>query len=139
MHLSFFSFLILAQRALDEYYCEIFMGGRQTIAMHNTCEDSLLASPLIIDLCILAELLTRVAYQCPGEERQSLHSVMSLLSYLLKAPMVKPGAPVVNALSRQRAALENVIRALVGLQPNHDMMLEHRCCDSPVKAAVKEL
>ena len=55
-----------------------------------------------------------------------LHSVLSLLSYLLKAPMVKPGTPVVNALARQRAALENVLRALVGLPPNSDMHLEHR-------------
>ncbi len=31
-----------SKRALDEYTSEIFMGGRNTIAMHNTCEDSLL-------------------------------------------------------------------------------------------------
>ncbi len=53
--------------------------------MHNTCEDSLLASPLIIDLVILAELSTRITYQCPGQEREGFHSVLSLLSYLLKA------------------------------------------------------
>lgn len=52
--------------ALDEYVSEIFMGGRNVIAMHNTCEDSLLASPLIIDLCILAELQTRISYKVPG-------------------------------------------------------------------------
>jgi len=123
-----------SKRALDEYFCEIFMGGRQTIAMHNTCEDSLLASPLIIDLCVLAELMTRVHYQCPGEEIQSFHSVLSLLSYLLKAPIHKDGAPIVNSLPRQRAAIENVLRALVGLQPNHDMMLEHRIW-TPVKSS----
>lgn len=115
-----------SKRALDEYFCEIFMGGRQTISMVNICEDSLLASPLIIDLCVLTELMTRVTYEIEGGGKQSFHSVLSLLSYLLKAPMVKPGAPVINALSRQRAAIENVLRALVGLQPNHDMMMEHR-------------
>lgn len=115
-----------SKRALDEYCCEIFMGGRQTISMHNTCEDSLLASPLILDLVILTELMTRITYQRPGEEKESFHSVLSLLSYLLKAPLVKPGAPVINALSRQRAAIENVLRALVGLPPNSDLMLEHR-------------
>ena len=36
------------------------MGGRQTIVMHNTCEDSLLAAPIILDLVILAELLQRI-------------------------------------------------------------------------------
>lgn len=49
-----------SKRALDEYTSEIFMGGRNTIAMHNTCEDSLLASPLIYDLVILAELCERI-------------------------------------------------------------------------------
>jgi len=122
-----------SKRALDEYCCEIFMGGRQTISMHNTCEDSLLASPLIIDLVVLAELMTRISYQKDGQERQSFHSVLSLLSYLLKAPMVKPGAPIINALGRQRAAIENVLRALVALPPNNDMMLEHRLWD-PVDA-----
>lgn len=39
---------------------QIFMGGRQIIVMHNTCEDSLLAAPIILDLVILAELLQRI-------------------------------------------------------------------------------
>lgn len=119
-----------SKRALDEYVSEIFMGGRNVIAIHNTCEDSLLASPLILDLCILAELMSRITYQKPGEEKQSFHSVLSLLSYLLKAPAVKPGAPVINSLSRQRSALVNCIRALVGLQPDSDMALEHRMWDT---------
>merc|ERR1711966_440623 len=45
-----------SKRALDEYTSEIFLGGRNTISMHNTCEDSLLATPLIYDLVILGEL-----------------------------------------------------------------------------------
>ena len=43
-----------SKRAMDEYSAEIFMGGRQTIVMHNTCEDSLLAAPIILDLVLLA-------------------------------------------------------------------------------------
>lgn len=49
-----------SKRAMDEYTSEIFMGGRNTIALHNTCEDSLLAAPIILDLVILTELLTRI-------------------------------------------------------------------------------
>merc|ERR1712012_743713 len=41
-----------SKRAMDEYTSEIFMGGTNTIVMHNTCEDSLLATPLILDLAI---------------------------------------------------------------------------------------
>merc|ERR1719265_2942669 len=45
-----------SKRAMDEYTSKIFMGGTNTIVMHNTCEDSLLAPPLIIDLIVVAEL-----------------------------------------------------------------------------------
>ena len=49
-----------SKRAMDEYTSEIFMGGHNTIVLHNTCEDSLLAAPLIIDLVIIAELCERI-------------------------------------------------------------------------------
>jgi myo-inositol-1-phosphate synthase len=118
-----------SKRALDEYVSEIFMGGKSTISIYNVCEDSLLASPLILDLTILCELFTRIDYA--AEETQgkfvSFHPVLSILSYMLKAPLVPNGTPVVNALSKQRTAIENILRACVGLPPNSEMMLEHRC------------
>ena len=49
-----------SKRAMDEYSSEIFLGGRSVIAIHNTCEDSLLAAPIILDLVLIAELLTRI-------------------------------------------------------------------------------
>ena len=52
-----------SKRALDEYTSEIFMGGHNTIVLHNTCEDSLLAAPLIIDLVIISELCERIQVQ----------------------------------------------------------------------------
>lgn len=116
-----------SKRALDEYECDIFMGGRQSISVYNVCEDSFLASPLIIDLVVLGELLTRIQYKTEDMTKYStFHSVMALLSYMLKAPMVAPGTPVVNALGRQRTAIENVLRACIGLAPNNDMGLEHK-------------
>jgi myo-inositol-1-phosphate synthase len=161
-----------SKRALDEYTSEIFLGGKQTIVMHNTCEDSLLAAPIVLDLVLLAELLTRVRMRAGGGSKgagkgaaggnkgaaaaggaggggegaaggsgaeggaeediaeqsgmRALHPVASLLSYLTKAPLVPSGAPVVNALGRQRAALENFFRACVGLPPEHNIMLEFR-------------
>jgi myo-inositol-1-phosphate synthase len=59
-------------------------------------------------------------------EYERFHSVLSLLSYLLKAPMVPPGTPVINALAAQRQALVNVFRACVGLPAEDFMLLEHR-------------
>ena len=110
------------KRALDEYYAEIFMGGHQTISIFNVCEDSLLASPLIIDLVVITELMTRIQWRKSGEEEyKSFHSVLSVLSYMLKAPLTPPGTPVVNALAKQRSALVNIMRACVGLEPENDM------------------
>ncbi|CAO3610368.1 unnamed protein product [Cunninghamella blakesleeana] len=116
-----------SKRALDEYECDIFMGGRQSISLYNVCEDSFLASPLIIDLVVMAELMTRIQYKTGEMSKFSnFHSVLSILSYMLKAPMVSAGTPVVNALGRQRTAVENIFRACVGLAPNNDMGLEHK-------------
>ncbi|KAI9008310.1 hypothetical protein BC832DRAFT_539171 [Gaertneriomyces semiglobifer] len=117
-----------SKRALDEYVSEIFMGGKNTISLYNVCEDSLLASPLILDLCIVTELFTRINYKTEEmEDYAPFHSVLSALSYMLKAPMVPPGTPVVNALAKQRSAMENIFRACIGLAPQNDMMLEHKC------------
>lgn len=116
-----------SKRAIDEYYSEIFCGGRSTINIFNECEDSLLATPLILDLAILTELLTRVQYRKPGQADFSpLYSVLSLLSYMLKAPLVKPGTEVVNSLNRQRNALESFLKACIGLESNTDLLLETR-------------
>ena len=181
-----------SKRAMDEYTSEIFMGGRNTIALHNTCEDSLLAAPIILDLAILTELLTRIevrawrllsascsetqtlgththlcdihgaiatvlrcaaparTVQCQAavlsqsvcrvsetsspvqvkrddqEDLHAMHPVAVLLSYLTKAPLVPDGSPVINALARQRAMLENVMRACIGLPPDNNMMLEFK-------------
>jgi len=116
-----------SKRAMDEYTSEIFMGGHNTIVMHNTCEDSLLATPLIYDLAILADMTSRIQYKTPEmSEWASFHPIMSILSYLIKAPLVPPGAPVVNALFKQRACIENLFRACVGLPPDNHMALEHK-------------
>lgn len=118
-----------SKRAMDEYTSQIMMGGHNTLVIHNTCEDSLLASPLILDLVILAELCTRVHIKNndePTAEYESFRSVLSILSYLCKAPLVPEGTPVVNSLFRQRTAIENILRACIGLPPTSHMALEQR-------------
>lgn len=116
-----------SKRALDEYTSEIFCGGTNTISLHNTCEDSLLAAPVMLDLVILTELLQRIEYRGGDMTTfERFHPVMSTLSFLLKAPLVPEGTPVVNALFRQRACIENLLRALVGLPPENNILLEHK-------------
>lgn len=88
-----------------------------------------MAAPLIIDLVILAEMFTRIQWKSGSDESvdyKQFHSVLSVLSYMLKAPLTPPGTPVVNALAKQRAAVTNIFRACVGLEPESDMTLEHK-------------
>ncbi|NWH74913.1 INO1A synthase, partial [Piaya cayana] len=100
-----------SKRALDEYTSEIMMGGTNTIVIHNTCEDSLLASPIILDLAILTELCQRISFCTEADpDFQGFHSVLSIVGFLCKAPLVPEGTPVINALFRQRSCIENILR-----------------------------
>jgi myo-inositol-1-phosphate synthase len=85
-----------------------------------------LAAPLILDLCILCELMQRITWRTDGMRTpEQLATVCSPLSYLLKAPMVNPGQPVVNALFAQRFCVVNLLRACLGLPPENHLGLEH--------------
>jgi myo-inositol-1-phosphate synthase len=115
-----------SKRAMDEYLSRIFMGGSNTIVLHNTCEDSLLATPLILDLILLTELMQRVQWKIEGTEYQKFDAVLSILSYLLKAPMVPENTPVVNALFKQLNCIHNILKALIGIPPENHMLLEYK-------------
>ncbi|XP_046916603.2 LOW QUALITY PROTEIN: inositol-3-phosphate synthase [Dermatophagoides farinae] len=121
-----------SKRAMDEYISELMLGGKNTIVVHNTCEDSLLASPIILDLAILAELCQRVTFKIHNHKEtqfQRFNSILSILSYLLKAPIVERGANVVNALFKQRQSIENLLRALIALPPVNQLNLQAKCSD----------
>ena len=80
-----------SKRAMDEYISSIFMNGSNTIVLHNTCEDSLLAAPIIIDLIILCELFERIKWKFASESDESFESfesILSILSFLLKVSCV---------------------------------------------------
>merc|ERR1712182_107931 len=117
-----------SKRALDEYTSEIFMNGRNTIVMHNTCEDSLLSAPIIVDVVLLMELVTRISIKKTGRDSafRKLHPVASLLSYMAKAPLVRQEQPLINALSRQRAMIENFLKACIRLPPDNNIMMEYK-------------
>lgn len=84
-----------SKRALDEYTSEIFMGGLNTISAYNICEDSLLATPIMIDMLVLGELLTRIKV-----DGKVLGPVLSYLSFFFKAPITNHPEYVVNSFSR---------------------------------------
>lgn len=75
---------------------------------------------------LIQKPLAQIKRNEPTADFVTFHPVLSLLSYLLKAPLVPAGTPVVNSLFRQRAAIENILRACIGLAPISHMALEQR-------------
>lgn len=102
-----------SKRAIDEYYSQLFLDGRHTLAIYNTCEDSLLAVPIMLDLIMFAELFSRISF-----EEEEFKPVLSRLSFFFKAPVVNEGEKVVNAFFKQRYHLENFFRVCTGYPPN---------------------
>merc|ERR1712146_556451 len=89
----------------DEYSSLIFMNGINTISSYNICEDSLLATPLMIDMIVLGELLTRMEVN-----EKKLGPVLSYLSFFFKAPVTNHDEYVINSFSRQRESLVNLLK-----------------------------
>lgn len=77
-------------------------------------------------------MMTRIQWKAQSndgtasKDYKNFHSVLSILSFMLKAPLTPPGTPVINSLAKQRNALVNVFRACVGLEAENDMTLEHK-------------
>ena len=107
-----------SKRAMDEYTAEIFMNGLFTLVTHATCEDSLLAVPIMIDLIVLAEFFTRVTI----DEKQ-LGPVLSYLSFFFKAPVTNHPEYVINAFGRQKETLVNLLKACAGIPADDATML----------------
>jgi myo-inositol-1-phosphate synthase len=105
-----------SKRAMDEYYSEIFLGGKHTLAIHNTCEDSLLAVPLILDIILFSEFFSRVTIN-----DKNFDTVLSMLSLFFKAPVVNENEPLVNSFFKQKNGLENFFRILLDLPPNNHL------------------
>ncbi|KAH3667001.1 hypothetical protein WICMUC_005348 [Wickerhamomyces mucosus] len=114
--------------AMDEYYSELMLGGHNRITISNICEDSLLATPLIIDLVIMTEFLSRVQYKELGgnNQQRSLYPILGYLSYWLKAPLTRVGFETINGLNKQRLGLENFLKILVGLPITDELRFEER-------------
>jgi myo-inositol-1-phosphate synthase len=121
-----------SKRAMDEYYSQLFLDGKHTLSLHNTCEDSLLAVPLMVDIIVLAEFFGRIQvrsfYDAPGASTtiQHLDTVLSPLSFFFKAPVVNKGEPTINSFFRQRHGLENFFRVIAHLPPLDHIILPLR-------------
>lgn len=106
-----------SKRAMDEYTSAIGMGGVNTLVIHNTCEDSLLAAPIMLDLVLFMELFQRMDIRVNGQKVK--FEMGQLLGYWLKAPL----HTMTNSLFRQRSCIENLMRAALSLPPNNHLFL----------------
>jgi myo-inositol-1-phosphate synthase len=96
-----------SKRAIDEYTSDIFMGGKQTISVYNVCEDSLLATPVMLDLILVTDYLVRF-------RKEYSEPVLQELSLFFKAPLPNSRGEVVNIFRRQHQMLERGLESLGG-------------------------
>lgn len=107
-----------SKRAMDEYISKIFLNGWFTLVSHATCEDSLLAVPIMYDLVLLAEFFTRVEV-----DGKYLGPVLSYLNFFFKAPVSNHEKYTFNSFSRQKVTLINLLKVLGGLIPDDSTLL----------------
>lgn len=107
-----------SKRAIDEYSSKIFLGGVNTISTYNICEDSLLAVPMMIDMVVLGELLTRMSV-----DGKQMGPVLSYLSFFFKAPITNHPEYIINSFTRQRQTLVNFLKAAAGYTPDDQTLL----------------
>ena len=95
-----------------------------------------------MDLIIFAELFQRIEWKLTDDDEaefEHFDSVLTMLSFLLKAPLAPKDAPLVNAFFKQRSCIENVLRALVVLPPINDMVLEYKATSFRTKGRRSKL
>jgi myo-inositol-1-phosphate synthase len=96
-----------SKRAIDEYVSDIFMGGKQTISVYNVCEDSLLAAPVMLDMILVTDYISRF-------RTEYTHPVLEELSLFFKAPLPNHRGEIVNIFRKQHRILEESLEKLGG-------------------------
>ena len=90
-----------------------WMGYPMQIKSNFLCRDSILAAPLLLDLCLLSDLAARAGRY--GTQR--------FLSFFLKSPMhdYTKGEEAVNNLYQQYTMLKNAIREMGGYEADEEI------------------
>ncbi len=90
-----------------------WMGYPMQIKINFLCRDSILAAPLLLDLCLLLDLAARAGR----------YGIQRFLSFYLKSPMhdyTKDEVPV-NHLFQQYVMLKNTLREMGGYEADEEM------------------
>ena len=85
-----------------------WMGYPMQIKINFLCRDSILAAPLLLDLCLLSDLAARAGR----------YGIQHFLSFFMKSPMhdYTKGEEPVNNLYQQYTMLKNAIREMGGYE-----------------------
>ena len=116
-----------SKRAIDEYYSELFLKGKNILSIYNLCEDTLLAVPILLDIIMFTELFSRITFELENKEIVSFSTNLSLLSFFFKSPETgKNKEYIYNAFFKQRYALDNFIKICSGIPVNDFINLQYR-------------
>ena len=90
-----------------------WMNYPMQIKINFLCRDSILAAPLLLDLCLLSDLAVRAG----------LYGIQRFLSFYLKSPMhdYTKGEEAVNNLYQQYTMLKNQLRVLGGYEADEEI------------------
>ncbi|MBR1667444.1 MAG: inositol-3-phosphate synthase [Bacteroidaceae bacterium] len=90
-----------------------WMNYPMQIKINFLCRDSILAAPLLLDLCLLSDLAARAGKS----------GIQRFLSFFLKAPMhdYMQGEEPVNHLFQQYTMLKNAIREMGGYEADEEI------------------
>ena len=90
-----------------------WMGYPMQIKINFLCRDSILAAPLLLDLCLLSDLAARAGK----------YGIQRFLSFYLKSPMhdYTQGEEAVNNLYQQYTMLKNAIREMGGYEADEEI------------------
>lgn len=114
-----------SKRAIDEYYSELILDGRNILSIYNVCEDSLLAIPLLLDIAIFSDFFSRATFTDEMGFINKMSPNLSLLSFFFKSPIEEDNQPVINAFYKQRNAITNFIKVCCGI-PLDDLLSLHK-------------
>ncbi len=90
-----------------------WMGYPMQVKINFLCRDSILAAPLLLDLCLLSDLAARAGR----------YGIQRFLSFYLKSPMhdYTKGEEPVNNLYQQYTMLKNAIREMGGYEADEEI------------------
>lgn len=114
-----------SKRAIDEYYSQLFLDGKNILSIYNVCEDTLLAVPIILDIILFADLFSRTIFK-KDDNIFKFSNNLSLLSFFFKAPINDNKQPIINSFFKQRYALENFIKICNGIPINDFINFHNR-------------